>query len=364
MSKKSIERRVVKMPPKQKLKSSEAYSLVKTEDINLCPVCNSNDLKLWCEAYDRLYKISEQKFIYSQCNRCKLIFLSLRPVEREISGFYPDSYGPYISKSQAKIYSDDFDSPKTKKLLKKVKRKLERSLRLVVNFISDSIYPDRLISKLEEFYKPRAKRLKLLDFGCGSDKFLNSARDMGWNTIGLDFSEFVVQNISDSGHKALLMSPEVWNEIEDESLDFVRMSHVLEHLYHPQEVLEAIKLKMKPGAKLNIIVPNPQGISAKIFRSRWWDLDCPRHIMLFSPSVLKNLLFDVGFSHNLEILPQTSTNDLAKTLGIIMYDLGLIEHKAISEMIHNKYLAFVLRIPMRIACAFAMPDRFHILINK
>jgi 2-polyprenyl-3-methyl-5-hydroxy-6-metoxy-1,4-benzoquinol methylase len=348
----------------QKLQSFECEFSSKTENINSCPSCNSKNLRTWIKGYDRLYRLSKQKFIYSQCNQCKLIFLSLRPLEREIGNFYPDNYAPYTGNYFKKNFSEDFYSHKVQKLLKKVTKKVLHESLKSVNSISDSIYSDSLNSKLKDFYQPTKSGLKLLDFGCGSALFLNYAQKLGWDTMGLDFSELTVQKVIDSGHKAFLMSPKAWDEIENESLDFVRMSHVLEHLYHPKEILEAIRLKMKPGATLHIIVPNPQGISAKIFRSRWLGLDCPRHIMLYSPFVLKELLFKVGLSHKQQIVPETLTNDFVRSFGFVLHDLGLIEHNAVHEIMHDRYLADIFNIPMKIASALNIPDRFHIFVNK
>ena len=48
------------------------------------------------------------------------------------------------------------------------------------------------------------------------------------------------------------MSPHVWDEVADESLDLVRLNHVLEHLYNPKDALRALRVKMNPGARLHI----------------------------------------------------------------------------------------------------------------
>lgn len=341
---------------------------VETENLSYCPLCHSKEVKFWCNGWDRLHKLSEQKFIYSKCKNCKIIFLSLRPIETEIYKFYPEEYEPYKKNKDDKNYQDlsfaNSTSNIKRSFLSKITTKLIIKILNFFNSLANRFYPNTLGEEVQHFYEPYEQGLTLLDFGCGSDTFLNHARNLGWDTIGIDFSEIVVQNVRSSGHKAFVMSPHVWNEIENESIDFVRISHVLEHLYHPKEVLEAIKLKMKPGATLHIIVPNPQGISARIFRSSWLDLDCPRHIMLYFPSNLESLLLSMGFCLNFRILQETLTSVFARSCGYVMHDLGLIEHSKVHKMIDNQVLANVLNIPMKIASTLGMADRFHIFVKK
>ena len=159
------------------------------------------------------------------------------------------------------------------------------------------------------------------------------------------------------------MSPQVWNEIEDESLDLVRMHHVLEHLYHPKEDLEAIYAKMKPGAKLHIAVPNPNGISSRIFRSNWWGLECPRHIMLYSPALLEKILTDTRYSQ-IETFYRTIVKDFLRSYGYFLCDLGLIDRDRVGEMTQRRYLTALLGPLARLASAFAVADRFDVFCEK
>jgi 2-polyprenyl-3-methyl-5-hydroxy-6-metoxy-1,4-benzoquinol methylase len=340
---------------------------VETEELSFCPSCNSGELKAGGRGRDRLHRLSKQEFIYSQCNQCPLLFLSLRPLETEIQKFYPENYEPYkaeVAQGSSQIASiANSNSPHKEPILSQATKKLLRKALNFLNSKAGTISPDPLTEELQKVYKPAKQGFKLLDFGCGSDMFLNLARNQGWDTIGLDFSEKVVERVYRSGHKALLMSPKVWDEIEDESLYFVRMHHVLEHLYHPTEVLTAIKLKMKAGAILHIAVPNPQGISANIFGIRWRELDCPRHVILYYPSGLKSLLVRIGFQ-SFNVFSETLTRTFVGSLGYFMLDWAWIKHEDIEKMMCNQDLANVLYIPARFASAWGRADRFHIFVKK
>src|SRR5687768_8995617 len=225
-------------------------TVVETEELRFCPVCNGGRLRPWRSGRDRLHGVSEQQFRYSSCRDCGVIFLSFRPLEKEAHKFYPEEYGPYRA-------GQNVATPETDAMARggTVRRLANNSLGRILNSINsraDRLFPETVAAKLEEHYLPKGRGLKMLDFGCGSDAFLNEAAARGWDTIGVDFSEATVERVAASGHRALLVSPGMWDEIADSSLDFVRLSHVLEHLYSPREVLESLRRKMKPGATLHI----------------------------------------------------------------------------------------------------------------
>lgn len=340
---------------------------VETEEISACPNCNSNKLNIWCTGYDRLHRISRQEFIYSKCKECNLVFLSVRPLETEIHKFYPENYGPYQGTLNQKLQDDpnfsDKQSLENKQRFQKAISEIFKSSLNVSKASLKTLFFGKITKDIQEFYKLKGEAAKLLDFGCGSAQFLNEARKQGWNTFGMDFSDRAVEQARHNGHKAFQVSPTVWNEIEDESLDFVRMNHVLEHLYHPEQVLTAIQQKMKPGSILHIAVPNPNSITSQIFRSQWFSLDCPRHIILFSPQVLKDFLIQLGFS-NFKVLHESITKDFARSLGYLLYDQGRIGSDEVEVMIKHKPLATQLYIPMRLAAICHASDRFHIFAKK
>jgi len=341
-------------------------TLVETEEISACPNCRNKKLEIWCRAYDRLHKSSQQEFIYSRCRECNLVFLSVRPLEAEIYKFYPENYGPYQGTLNQQLQKDtNLSSERSvgdRQRYQYITGIFKNSFNIAKVSLRNLFF-DNFTREFQEFYKPKGKAAKLLDFGCGSAQFLNEARKQGWETFGMDFSEQAVEQASQNGHKAFQVSPTAWNEIEDESLDFVRMNHVLEHLYHPREVLAMIRQKMKSGAVLHIAVPNPYGISSQIFRSQWWGLECPRHIMLYSPEVLKNFLTQLGFS-SFKVLHESITKDFARSLGYLLYDQGRIDPDEVEAMIKQKPLATRLYIPAKLAAICKVADRFHIFAKK
>lgn len=330
---------------------------VAAEILDRCPNCGGRDLRVWRKGYDRLYRVNRQEFTYSKCRRCHVVFLSSRPAETEAHKFYPSDYGPYQPAG-----SSETQAPQQQPAFRLLKRTLLKAVH-GLNKAAVRLLPDTLAAELQKFYRPEREGATLLDFGCGTDDFLNHARDQGWNTLGMDVSLQTIERVRRSGHRALLVSPSVWNEVEDESLDLVRMNHVLEHLYNPSEVLAAIRLKMRPGAKFHIALPNPASFTSRLFRSRWFPLDCPRHVILYSPAVLEKRLAEAGFS-DVRVWHETITKDFARSLGYVLHDHGWIGHDEVKQMMHRQGLAELLFTPARVAAAWGAADRFHVFVRK
>jgi SAM-dependent methyltransferase len=336
--------------------------VVPFETVESCPNCGATELRFWRKAYDRLHRVSKQEFVYSKCSRCDVAFLSLRPFEQDAYKFYPVDYGPYQPEAAA---ASSTDTPQTS-APKPVAQWLRKALLNVVHGLNKAAIrfsPDTLGEEIQKLYRPQREGARLLDFGCGTDTFLNHARGQGWETLGMDVSPQTIEQVRRSGHQGFIISPTVWAEIADESIDLVRMNHVLEHLYHPEQTLAAVRAKMRADAKLHIALPNPRSFASKLFGSRWWGLECPRHVVLYPPAALAKLLEYAGFSE-IHVRYETITKDFARSLGYWLHDFGWIDHKEITQMMHRPLLSELLYTPARIAACSGVADRFHLFARK
>ena len=79
------------------------------------------------------------------------------------------------------------------------------------------IAPRRFEDRYWSHYEPPEPGQELLDFGCGSDRFLNRARKLGWRTVGIDFHPTAVSTARASGHRAYLLTDRVWDELPEGS---------------------------------------------------------------------------------------------------------------------------------------------------
>ena len=331
---------------------------VVVEELTHCPLCQSERIKPFATSYDRLCLTSRQEFRYSRCVDCDLIFQSRRPIESEIHHFYPSEYGPY--KPQA---GGDDGAVVANTGLRRLVRNVAQRIGQIASRIEGKIWPNRFQQRYWQPYQPQSAGQTLLDFGCGSDAFLNHARRRGWDTTGVDFSPQAVESARGSGHKAYLLSDQLWKSLPDQSFDLVRMSHVLEHLYDPLDILRRLASKMKPGGVIHIALPNPQSLSARLFGARWFSLDSPRHIMLFTPARLRQLLVEAGFE-NVSVLHEPLTKDIARSLAYVLIERGWIKHATIHQCIGNPLLDGLLSVPMRLVGLMLGGDRFHMYAHR
>ena len=64
-----------------------------------------------------------------------------------------------------------------------------------LNKAAARLSPDTLAEQLQKFYRRERDGATLLDFGCGTDDFLNHARSQGWNTLGMDVSPETIERV-------------------------------------------------------------------------------------------------------------------------------------------------------------------------
>lgn len=328
---------------------------VAVEQLDACPWCGGKRFRKKWTSHDRLHLVSRQSFGYQQCRTCKILFQSPRPPESEIHQFYPAAYGPYKPVAGAV----PLPAAGGKRLLTWPVRKAFRALVR----LTDRFFPSSFAQQYFAFYKPEGPGQALLDFGCGSATFLNKARELGWDTTGMDFSAQAVEQARASGHRALLCADDAWEQLADASFQFVRLSHVLEHLYHPHAALRQLAGKTAPGGMLHLALPNPQSLSCRVFGARWFSLDCPRHIMLYTASFLRRELPEYGFEV-VRVLHEPVTKDFARSWAYRQYDRKRISHDQIEGYVHHRLLNDAVTVPLRVLAGAGVGERIHVFARK
>lgn len=326
---------------------------VRTEQIENCPLCGCGPGRAYCRASDRQHQVTAQIFAFAQCRRCGVVYQSVRPVEEDIGALYPIEYEPYRGEVVHEVTHD----PSVR-----MRRWLGHHGLAGVEWINNRIrrrYPDPLPGVLDTLYVPPRRGATLLDFGCGSAGFLDQAAERGWSTIGCDFAAPVVEAVRRAGHRAF-QTDDLWQAIPDGSVDLVRLNHVLEHLYEPRLTLMRLHRKLRRGGRLHLATPNAASLAFWIFRKRWFPLECPRHVVLYTTNVAAQLLQEVGFT-TVDCYQEVLTKDAARSLGYVLVDLGRIDAAGALRMQHRPGLASVLFAPARLAALLGMADRFHVV---
>jgi 2-polyprenyl-3-methyl-5-hydroxy-6-metoxy-1,4-benzoquinol methylase len=138
---------------------------------------------------------------------------------------------------------------------------------------------------------------RLLEVGIGHGRFLNFAREAGWDVYGLDISEYAIGLAkSRYGIETVARGTLESRCYPPEHFDVLHMSHVLEHLPDPVNSLRTACGLLKPGGLLIIEVPNElDNLHVSLLRqltltgTREYPVPSP-HIFFFNPATLRRMV--------------------------------------------------------------------------
>jgi len=270
------------------------------ERVASCPVCGfSGRSSVHTNLTDRVFFCAPGSWEMYRCERCASCYLDPRPTPETIHL----AYAQYFTHDEASNNS----SGEPRFGLKKLRRSCANGYRnwrygtqdrpatalgVVVAFLFPRL---RHIADVGMRFVPRASTgRRLLDVGAGNGAFLLQARSAGWDVLGVEPDSAAVEaarraglDVRQGGIQCL--------ENERESIDFITMNHVIEHVHDPRAVLsEAFKL-LRSGGLLYLDTPNINSYGHARFGPNWHDLDPPRHLVLFNWKSLERLLEGVGF---------------------------------------------------------------------
>ena len=146
-----------------------------------------------------------------------------------------------------------------------------------------------LKNKLNLINKQQSQKGKILDIGAGTGDFLLTAKNDGWETVGVEPSDRAKEIAKKKG----ISFVEQISELENHSFDVITMWHVLEHVPDLQLQIQELKRLLKPTGTLIIAVPNFKSYDAKYYNEFWAAYDVPIHFWHFSKKAIKSLFENV-----------------------------------------------------------------------
>jgi len=242
-----------------------------------CPVCSQKNSKL-------LFHPKSSPGPVSKCLNCEMVFVARVLDDHALTFDGPVTFGQLDSKV---LTSSDINDVKDLWEFIYLTDKESEMPTLRMNALD-------ALKRIALYINKHPIEKKILDFGSGWGFFLATAKELGWDTYGLEplpgpsvyaRATFDLNIITDTLHE---------NTYQADSFDVITSFQVFEHLPNPKEVIQNLhKILCKDGIVL-IEVPNYNTWTMKIMGSRHRHF-VQDHINFFSFDTLGRLFMENGF---------------------------------------------------------------------
>ena len=145
---------------------------------------------------------------------------------------------------------------------------------------------------LIEMYAPN--RGSLLDVGSGTGHFMKSAKERGWDCLGIEFNQKEI-DISINEGLDIVQEEIVSTFFDNKSYSIITMWEVLEHLKDPRAIVRRTYELLQPNGLLFILVPNRDSFVNRILHEKSGSFTPHSHISMFNHETLSNLLIEESF---------------------------------------------------------------------
>ena len=187
---------------------------------------------------------------------------------------------------------ETFPEPKGEKLSEYYKSEVYIShtdtKRNLLEFAYHKVRAISLKRKLKLINSFQSESKTLLDIGCGTGDFLETALKDHWNITGIEPNESARQ-IANSKTNNSVFETEELSKLKPHSFDVITLWHVLEHLPDLENHTALFKSLLKPNGTLVIAVPNYKSYDADYYKNFWAAYDVPRHLWHFSKMSISEL---------------------------------------------------------------------------
>lgn len=136
---------------------------------------------------------------------------------------------------------------------------------------------------------------RVLDIGCALGFFPDMARAEGWETVGIELSEFAAQWARDKFGLDVRTGTLLNANLPKNSFDVVTLWATIEHLADPIGTLRGAYRTLKPGGFILITTGEVEGILDKLSTGLCYWYQPPAHLYYFSTRTLRAMLQKAGF---------------------------------------------------------------------
>ncbi|TXE13240.1 class I SAM-dependent methyltransferase [Seonamhaeicola algicola] len=151
------------------------------------------------------------------------------------------------------------------------------------------------VNFINSFVSKKTNEKSLLDIGCGTGDFIQTAKNNNWLVSGIEPNN-EARGIANKKTNNAVFNTNKLLEFKAHSFDVITLWHVLEHLPNLDEHIKILKKLLKPNGTLIIAVPNYKSYDAQVYKEFWAAYDVPRHLWHFNKTSIAKLFFDVSMT--------------------------------------------------------------------
>lgn len=207
------------------------------------------------------YSVSGEEFELIENSEYGFLETTPQPTSDKLPGYYQSE--DYISHTDSKRNAFE----KVYHLVRSIS--LKKKLKLINSFSSET--------------------KQLLDVGCGTGDFLQTAQQNGWLVSGIEPNK-EARGIANSKTNKSVFNTEQLQKFELKQFDVITLWHVLEHLPSLEDHIKTFKGLLKDNGTLLIAVPNYKSFDAKHYKEFWAAFDVPRHLWHFNQDSISKLV--------------------------------------------------------------------------
>jgi len=220
--------------------------------------------------FDYEYHTVQNEFRGVLCAECRSWYLDPRPSEQQFSVIYPERYTAYEMTGAA---------GRPASLAFRAKARLEA---LKIRGYARSV---------------RELGGDVLDVGCGDGLLLDGFRRAGFSRerlIGVDVHPRAVELARAKGYEVIEGAFES-AAVGESRYCLVVMNQLIEHVIDPLLAVKKLRNILVPGGFVFLETPNIGSPNARLARRRYWGgYHYPRHLHLFTPGTITELLSRAG----------------------------------------------------------------------
>jgi 2-polyprenyl-3-methyl-5-hydroxy-6-metoxy-1,4-benzoquinol methylase len=159
---------------------------------------------------------------------------------------------------------------------------------------------------------------RLLDCGAATGYFAELAKEMGWDTFAIEYSEFgasACEELLGSGHVYRGQPQDaVFPANPDGYFSAVTMFDFIEHVREPRVVLRWARQQLELEGLLLLTTPQTGTLSWRLMGRQWFHYTSREHLWFFSAKSIQILLEQSGF-HDVEVRALRKAVTIGYALG-------------------------------------------------